>query len=142
MFDSLLYTSRMAIVWLPFSAANSLIPAFPPLFLPNSEASSLPMQPICVYHKRTFASTSSSHQMLAFHLSTDPIIYHSRNLFLRRDNSTLRIRRLRRNPPLVSLYIPIELLHPPCITHPQALANVLQHGHIMTDHQDPALEVP
>jgi len=50
--------------------------------------------------------------------------------------------RLRRNPPLIRIHVPLKLLHRPPLTHPQAIAHRLQHRHIMTHHQHAPLEIP
>ena len=50
--------------------------------------------------------------------------------------------RLRHDPLLVRLDVPREGLHAPIVTDPQARAHVLQHGHVVTDHQNASLELP
>ena len=50
--------------------------------------------------------------------------------------------RLRHDPLLVRLDVPWERLHAAIITHPQTRAHVLQHGHVVTDHQDASLKLP
>lgn len=47
---------------------------------------------------------------------------------------------LRHDPLLVRLDVPGERLHAPVIAHPQTRAHVLQHGHVVTDHQHASLE--
>ena len=49
---------------------------------------------------------------------------------------------LRHNPLLVRLDVSRKRLHAPVITHPQTRAHVLQHGHVVTDHQHASLEQP
>ena len=52
-----------------------------------------------------------------------------------------RLTRLRHDPLLVRLDVPRERLHAAIVTHPQARAHVLQHGHVVTDHEDASLEL-
>ena len=60
--------------------------------------------------------------------------------FLRLDHPSLI--RLRHDALLISLDIPRKRLHAPPITHPQTRAHILQHGHVMTNHQHATLERP
>lgn len=43
---------------------------------------------------------------------------------------------------LILLHRALEMRDSPIITDPQTRADVLQHGHVVTDHQDTTFEVP
>lgn len=49
---------------------------------------------------------------------------------------------LRHDPLLIRLDVARKGLHAPIVTHPQTRAHVLQHGHVVTDHQHASLEQP
>lgn len=56
-------------------------------------------------------------------------------------SNNTRIARLSRNSLLIILHRAIKMLDSTIIAHPQARAHVLQHGHIVADHQDTTLEL-
>ena len=49
--------------------------------------------------------------------------------------------RLGHDPLLVRLDVAREGLHAPIVTHPQTRTHILQHGHVVTDHQDASLKL-